>query len=82
MSQDIEETVYRSSTGEFVTESQIWARFEAGDWTPCCWDTETGREWVGTTDDELLALSPVDDERLPAYVRLERSERGYVVHSE
>lgn len=78
----MEETVYHSSKGEFVTGSQIWERFESGEWTPCCWNPTTGEEWVGTAADELVALSPVDRATLPTEVHLERHGPGLVVRSD
>lgn len=54
-----EGAVYRCSDGRQYTGVEIWERFESGAWTPCCWDTRTGCEWVGTRDDDLLTLWPV-----------------------
>jgi hypothetical protein len=75
------ETIYRRSDGGFVTGSGIWSRFEGGAWRPCCWNTETGAEWVVTDDDELLRLTPLDDGRagLPPRTRLERRQGGFAV---
>lgn len=75
----MDETIYRSSTGAYYTGTQLWRRFEADEWRPCCWDADSGREWVETTDGELLCLTPVSPADLPDHLRLERDGRGVVV---
>jgi hypothetical protein len=52
------ETVYRCTDGEEYTGADIWDRFESGEWRPCCWDVESGREWVCDRNDDLLMLWP------------------------
>jgi hypothetical protein len=76
------ETIYRSSAGEFVTGTQVWERSESGEWTPCCWDDESGKEWVETDAERMLCLTPVSPSELPDDVRLERVTRGVVVEDE
>lgn len=56
------EVIYRCSTGEFVSETEIWERFEDGSWTPYCWDEENGTEWVKTANGASLKLVPVASE--------------------
>jgi hypothetical protein len=77
----MEETVYRRSDGGFVTDSGIWSLLEAGEWRPCCWDTETETEWVVTPSDDLVRLTPLDGGRagLPVGTRLERRQGGLAV---
>jgi hypothetical protein len=56
------QTTYARSDGGYCTEIELWERLEAGEWTPCCWDPESGEEWVETDSGELIALVPVADE--------------------
>lgn len=59
------QSVYRCSDGRYVGEADLWERFESGRWKPFCWDQKTGREWVETTDKELLLLIPISRHALP-----------------
>ncbi len=72
-------SVYRGSDGRYYGDVDIWERLESGAWRPCCWDTESGDEWMGTSEGDLLALSPVAWETLPLRVRTERVEDGVSV---
>ena len=78
----MDETVYRGSDGEYYGDADIWERFEAEDWTPCCWDVESGCEWVGARDGELLALEPVSRSDVPSEIDLERVAEGLSVSSD
>ncbi len=53
------ELTYRCSTGEEVTESEIWSRFDDGSWTPYSYDTEDGSEWVRAGDGSVIKLRPL-----------------------
>ena len=59
-----ESTVYERSDGGCCTEGELWHRLEAETWTPCCWDPETGEEWVETESGELLRLVPISVENV------------------
>lgn len=50
----------------YCDDVDIWERFESGAWTPCCWDSEAGIEWIETEGGELLVLKPIAEERIPA----------------
>ena len=78
----MKETIYRSSTGEFWTGTEIWQRFESGEWTPCCWDSDSGVEWIETDAETLLCLTPISPSELPDDVTLERVSHGVVVEDE
>ena len=69
-------TIYACSNGRYYGCVQLWERFEADSWTPCCWDTESGREWVYTATDELLCLTPVAPAAVPDRFEIERCEEG------
>jgi len=51
-------TEYSGSDGRTYTDEQIWERLEAGAWRVCCWDTESGTEWVVDAREDLLCLVP------------------------
>lgn len=70
------DTVYRGSDGNYYGDADIWERFEAGDWTPCCWDADSGAEWVETDSGGLLALEPIPRRKLPGDVAIERVGGG------
>lgn len=63
-------TIYVCSDGSYYTSTQLWEQFESGEWSPCCWDSETGQEWVRTAEDDLLLLTPVSETH-----RLDESHR-------
>ncbi|SEP18577.1 hypothetical protein SAMN04487948_11953 [Halogranum amylolyticum] len=65
-------TIYRGSDGEYYGDVDLWERFESGVWTPQCWNTETGREWVETQDDEVLCLTPIARRSVAEETHLER----------
>nr|WP_244531654.1 hypothetical protein [Halogranum amylolyticum] len=75
-------TVYRSSDGDYYGDVEIWERLESGTWTPCCWDTESGKEWMETRDGELLILEPISQNELPESVQTERVTTGTAVKKE
>ena len=77
----MEGTVYRCSNGRLYGDGDLWERFERGTWAPCCWDVDSGTEWVYTTDDELLTLSPIPDVELPPELTLVASNGGVHVES-
>jgi hypothetical protein len=68
--------LYRSSDGRYFGSADLWERLEAGDWTPCCWDEETGEEWVETRDGELLALQPISPQAVPDRVEISHDVDG------
>ncbi|SFK82858.1 hypothetical protein SAMN04487950_1306 [Halogranum rubrum] len=75
-------TVYRCSDGGYYGNADVWERFESGAWTPCCWDTESGAEWVETGEGELLALEPTSRSSLPERMHTERVAAGMSVSRE
>lgn len=72
-------TVYRCSDGHYYGDGDIWNQLESGAWTPCCWDTESGKEWIERQDGELLILEPISKTDLPESVRTESAAAGTVV---
>lgn len=75
-------TVYACSDGTYYGDVQVWERFESGAWQPCCWDDDSGTEWVVTSDGDLLTLTPVSHEDLPDRTNVERVAAGVVVTGE
>lgn len=71
-----EKTVYKTSTGQYFGDGDLWERFESGAWTPCCWDEETGKEWVRTEHEDLLLLRPIPQDALPDWVAVEHDAKG------
>jgi hypothetical protein len=69
-------SLYRSSDGRYFGDADVWERFETGDWTPCCWDTETGEEWIETRDGDVLRLRPVPAHVVPDWVEVDRDADG------
>lgn len=78
----MEGTLYQDSQGTYWSDVQVWEQFEADRWNPCCWDSESGQEWVETVDGELLALTPVAPADLPDDVQFSVVEEGLLVHDE
>lgn len=78
---DMRGNVYRCSDGRWYGDTQIWERFERGVWTPCCWDTDTGTEWVETVTGALLELRPISQQSLPADVTVTHVAAGIKVDS-
>ena len=76
------ETIYRCSDGSYYSDVQVWERFETGQWSPCCWDVDTGREWVENDTEELLCLDPVARSELPSGVQIEHASTGVLVRDE
>lgn len=72
--------LYQDSCGNYWSAVQLWENLEAGRWNPCCWDPESGQEWVETQDGELLALTPVSEAELPNDVQLNVVEEGVLLH--
>lgn len=73
-------TVYRGSDGRFYGDVDIWDRLESRTWAPCCWDEQTGVEWVETKDEQLLVLIPTAQSALPAKIQAERIGGGIRLH--
>mgnify|MGYP006272700461 FL=1 len=73
--------LYRGSDGCYYGDVDIWEQFESGSWTPCCWNTETGTEWVETSDGELLRLVPVSQRSSSAEPHVEHVRAGLRVVS-
>lgn len=76
------ETVYECSDGGYYSDVQVWERLESGTWRPCCWDADTGREWVENDEEELLLLDPVSPTELPSGVQIEHASAGVLVHDD
>lgn len=74
--------LYQDSYGDYWSAVQLWEQLEAGHWNPCCWDPESGQEWVETEDGELLTLTPVSQAELPSDVRVRVVEEGVLVHDD
>ena len=72
-------SIYRCSDGHYYGDAEIWEQLESGTWTPCCWDPESGTEWVETTEGELLVLEPIARSDLPDGVHTERVTAGTAV---
>ncbi|SEO19454.1 hypothetical protein SAMN04487948_10118 [Halogranum amylolyticum] len=72
-------SIYRCSEGGYYGDVDIWEQLESGTWTPHCWDTETGIEWMETEDGELLVLEPISRSALPEGVSVERAAAGTAV---
>lgn len=68
--------VYECSDGRYYTSSELWQQFERGDWQPCCWDADSGQEWVRASADALLLLTPVPRSSLPDAVRVVADDCG------
>lgn len=68
--------VYKSSTGAYYGDADIWDRFESGEWKPCCWDPETGKEWIMTDSGDLLLLLPISRHLLPAWTTVDDGADG------
>lgn len=68
--------VYICSDGRYVGDADVWERFESSAWKPCCWDAETGYEWVETEEGELLLLVPVSPSFLPDWMAVEEDADG------
>lgn len=74
--------IYECSDGNYYGDADIWARFEAGEWTPVNWDDESGTEWVETEDGEMLTLEPVAQSELPQNVAVEPVAAGVTVETQ
>lgn len=72
-------TIYQGSDGKYYGNIDVWNRFETGVWDPCCWDEESGTEWVRTEENELLVLTPVLEDDLPDWVEVEYVAIGTTV---
>lgn len=72
----MERNVYRCSNGQFYGDVGLWQRLESGEWSPCCWDQESGMEWVSAGDGELLSLTPVPESDLPPGLTATSTEAG------
>ena len=76
------ETIYECSDGGYYSDVQVWERLESEAWRVCCWEAETGREWVENEDGELLMLDPISRSELPSGVQIERASTGVLVRDE
>ncbi|ELZ82564.1 hypothetical protein C453_15803 [Haloferax elongans ATCC BAA-1513] len=54
---------YSGSDGQYYSDTEIWERLEDGIWRVCCWNAETGEEWMETDAGELVHLAPAPDEQ-------------------
>ena len=72
-------TVYRASDGRYYTGYEVGRKVYDGQWTPCLWERETGRQLVGTAEGELLMLVDVDPDALPEWVELREVDDGLQV---
>lgn len=70
-------TYYRCSNGQYYDEEDVWERLEAGVWRPCCWDTETGTEWMEVHGRSLVCLEPVDAETVPPEGLADAADREF-----
>lgn len=61
----MEGNVYWCSNGQYYGDVDLWERLEAGEWKPCAWDEDSGTEWVYTSTDDMLSLTPVSPSELP-----------------
>jgi hypothetical protein len=68
--------LYRSSDGRYFGDADIWERLESGEWKPCCWDEETGEEWVETRNGELLELQPIPSQAVPDWIDIDHDVDG------
>lgn len=75
-------TIYRCCDGRYYGDVDVWERLESNVWTPCCWDAGSGTEWMETRAGDLLTLTPVPREALPAWLRTERVAAGLSVVAE
>lgn len=74
-------TIYRGSDGQYYGDVDLWKRFEPGIWIPCCWDEESGTEWVETEAGDLLVLIPTSRATIPYQVQIEQVAAGLSVTS-
>lgn len=58
-------TIYRCTDGSYYGDVDVWSRLESGVWRTCCWDDETGEEWVENRDGALLMLEPISRDTVP-----------------
>lgn len=75
----MEGTVYKCTDGCYYGDADVWAQFESGAWTPCCWDEETGKEWVETRQDQLLVLTPTSRHTVSEGTQIEHVADGLSV---
>lgn len=74
-------TVYSGSDGDYYGDVDLWEQFESGVWTPFCWDTETGVEWVEVQGGEILTLTPISRSSLPKEISVEEVYGGLSIGS-
>lgn len=72
-------TIYECSDGAYYGDADLWERLESGTWTSCCWDEDSGAEWVETANNELLALNPISKHDLPDWVQVKPVTAGVSV---
>lgn len=73
--------VYRGSDGRYYGNVDVWERLERGDWAPCCWDSDSGTEWIETADGSLLTLTPSTPAALPPHRTTTTTCGGFVVEA-
>lgn len=69
-------TLYEGSNGRYYTEWQVHERLRAGEWKPCIEQRSPDRRLIGTDDEELLLLLPVDPVELPTWAEIRIDGRG------
>lgn len=75
------DTRYSDGT-PYIGDVGLWEKLESGQWTPFCWDDESGTEWVMTDSGEVIALEPVERDALPETVVCEPLCAGISVDQE
>ncbi|WP_255171613.1 hypothetical protein [Natrononativus amylolyticus] len=68
--------LYEASDGNYYTDWQVGQKMREGEWKPCMWEEETGRQLVGTTDGELLMLVSTKTEELPEWAEIRSDTAG------
>lgn len=74
-------SVYAGSNGRYYGDRDIWERLESGEWRPCCWNPETGTEWIETEAGELLVLEEIPRNELPESLALSQEEDGVSIET-
>lgn len=77
-----EGTLYRCCNGRYYGDVDVWTKLESGEWSSCCWNIESGEEWMHTREETLLHLKPIPPSALPEGVEWKHAEGGFHVVSE
>ena len=64
------EIVYRGSDRRYYTPWQVDEHLVDGTWKPCLEDRNTGHWLLGTEDDTLVMLTPVEPDTLPQWLEI------------